>query len=320
MRATILFGTLLITFTLAPEAVAQGFGQPVNTNGSFEETDPGPVTDLAEGIAGWVLNASEAIDEQPEFEIVEDPVQHGERALSVHIHEAGPDDWSIEAAGDSIPAVPGATYRYSVWARSDEPGATANFTVGNYDTETSPDFQEYGRIGSGNVDLTDEWQAFSFEFTVTDEETLMRAPIHFSFGENVDRVVYIDNLQIINLDDLARPVIVHAWPTVTKAFYMEPFADDPTRVRCNDVIAPEGYGELIGGSERIHNYELLKRRILEHGLPLEAFDWYLDLRKYGSVPHSGFGLGLERTLAWITGLSHLREAIPFPRMLTRMRP
>ncbi|MDQ3460818.1 MAG: asparagine--tRNA ligase [Deinococcota bacterium] len=117
-----------------------------------------------------------------------------------------------------------------------------------------------------------------------------------------------------------RPVIIHAWPTVTKAFYMQPFADDPTRVRCNDVIAPEGYGELIGGSERIHDYDLLKRRIEEHGLPIAAFDWYLDLRKYGSVPHSGFGLGLERTLAWLTGLPHLREAIPFPRMLTRMRP
>jgi asparaginyl-tRNA synthetase len=86
------------------------------------------------------------------------------------------------------------------------------------------------------------------------------------------------------------------------------------------MIAPEGYGEIIGGSQRIHDYELLKRRILEHGLPLEAFDWYLDLRKYGSVPHSGFGLGLERTVAWFTGIPHLREGIPFPRMLSRMRP
>jgi asparaginyl-tRNA synthetase len=117
-----------------------------------------------------------------------------------------------------------------------------------------------------------------------------------------------------------RPVMIHAWPAEAKAFYMQPFDEDPKRVKCNDVIAPEGYGELIGGSERIHDYELLKRRILEHGLPLEAFDWYLDLRKYGSVPHAGFGLGLERTLAWIAGLGHLREAIPFPRMLTRMRP
>ncbi len=121
-------------------------------------------------------------------------------------------------------------------------------------------------------------------------------------------------------DAFDRPVFVHSWPTKTKAFYMEPLDGDPTRVKCDDLIAPEGYGELIGGSERIHDYDLLKGRIEEHGLPLEAFAWYLDLRKYGSVPHSGFGMGLERTLAWITGVSHLREVIPFPRMLTRMYP
>jgi len=117
-----------------------------------------------------------------------------------------------------------------------------------------------------------------------------------------------------------RPVFVKDWPTKTKAFYMQPFDDDPTRVKCDDLIAPEGYGELIGGSQRIHDYDLLKRRIEEHGLPLEAFAWYLDLRRYGSVPHAGFGLGLERTLAWITGVQHLREVIPFPRLLTRMYP
>ena len=121
-------------------------------------------------------------------------------------------------------------------------------------------------------------------------------------------------------DAFNRPVFVHSWPTQTKAFYMEPLENDPTRVKCDDLIAPEGYGELIGGSERIHDYDLLKRRIEEHHLPLEAFEWYLDLRKYGSVPHSGFGMGLERTLAWITGVNHLREVIPFPRMLTRMYP
>ena len=117
-----------------------------------------------------------------------------------------------------------------------------------------------------------------------------------------------------------RPVFVELWPTAAKAFYMEPVGGDPTRVKCADVIAPEGYGELIGGSQRIHDYALLKQRIEEHGLPLDAFAWYLDLRRYGSVPHSGFGLGLERTLAWIVGAQHLREVIPFPRMLTRMYP
>jgi asparaginyl-tRNA synthetase len=117
-----------------------------------------------------------------------------------------------------------------------------------------------------------------------------------------------------------RPVVVERWPTKAKAFYMEPVPGDPTRVLCDDVIAPEGYGELIGGSQRIHDLELLERRIAEHGLPSEAFGWYLDLRRYGSVPHSGFGIGLERTLAWITGVHHLREVIPFPRTLTRMIP
>ncbi len=117
-----------------------------------------------------------------------------------------------------------------------------------------------------------------------------------------------------------RPVFIDAWPTETKAFYMQPFEGDPTRVKCDDLIAPEGYGELVGGSERIHDFELLKSRIDAHGLPQEAFAWYLDLRRYGSVPHSGFGLGFERLLAWVTGAHHLREVIPFPRLLTRMYP
>ena len=117
-----------------------------------------------------------------------------------------------------------------------------------------------------------------------------------------------------------RPVFIEKWPAKTKAFYMQPVAGDETRVLCDDMLAPEGYGELIGGSQRIHDFELLKARIEEHELPKEAFEWYLDLRRYGSVPHAGFGLGLERTLAWIVGAAHLREVIPFPRMLTRMYP
>ena len=117
-----------------------------------------------------------------------------------------------------------------------------------------------------------------------------------------------------------RPLVIERYPTHVKAFYMESVPGDPTRVLCDDVIAPEGYGEIIGGSQRIHDLALLEQRISEHALPREAFDWYLDLRRYGSVPHSGFGLGLERTLAWITGVHHLREVIPFPRMLTRMYP
>ncbi len=101
---------------------------------------------------------------------------------------------------------------------------------------------------------------------------------------------------------------------------MQPKKDRPEVVLCADMIAPEGYGEIIGGSERIHDYDLLKERIEEHDLPLDAYQWYLDLAKYGSVPHSGFGLGLERTVAWIAGVEHVRETIPFPRLLNRLYP
>ena len=117
-----------------------------------------------------------------------------------------------------------------------------------------------------------------------------------------------------------RPVMVHRYPAVVKAFYMEP---DPKRqdlALCVDVLAPEGYGEIIGGSQRTASYELLIKRIQEHGLPEEAFKWYLDLRKYGSVPHSGFGMGIERAVAWICGLEHVRETIPFARTLHRLYP
>src|SRR5271157_3916422 len=117
-----------------------------------------------------------------------------------------------------------------------------------------------------------------------------------------------------------RPLMVHRYPSAIKAFYMEP---DPQRSEvalCVDVLAPEGYGEIIGGSQRIGSYELLLKRIHEHGLPEEAFRWYLDLRKFGGVPHAGFGMGIERAVAWICGLEHVRETIPFARMLYRLYP
>jgi asparaginyl-tRNA synthetase len=117
-----------------------------------------------------------------------------------------------------------------------------------------------------------------------------------------------------------KPVMVHRYPAKVKAFYMEPDAQRPELALCVDVLAPEGYGEIIGGSQRTASYDLLLQRIHEHGLPEEAFKWYLDLRKYGSVPHSGFGMGIERAVAWICGLEHVRETIPFPRMLYRLYP
>ena len=117
-----------------------------------------------------------------------------------------------------------------------------------------------------------------------------------------------------------RPVMVHRYPAKVKAFYMEPDPQRPDLALCVDVLAPEGYGEIIGGSQRMASYDLLVQRIREHGLPEEAFKWYLDLRKYGSVPHAGFGMGIERAVAWICGLEHVRETIPFPRMLHRLYP
>lgn len=117
-----------------------------------------------------------------------------------------------------------------------------------------------------------------------------------------------------------KPVIVHRYPAKAKAFYMEPDPDRPELALCMDMLAPEGFGEIIGGSQRISDYNLLLQRLREHNLPEEAFRWYLDLRKYGSVPHGGFGLGVERTVAWIAGIPHIRETIPFPRMLYRIYP
>jgi asparaginyl-tRNA synthetase len=121
-------------------------------------------------------------------------------------------------------------------------------------------------------------------------------------------------------EEFDRPVCVHRFPAAVKAFYMKPDPVRPELALGVDVIAPEGYGEIIGGGERLDDYDLLLRRIQEHGLPQEAFEWYLDLRRYGSVPHGGFGMGIERVVSWICGLEHLREAIPYPRMLYRMYP
>ncbi len=117
-----------------------------------------------------------------------------------------------------------------------------------------------------------------------------------------------------------RPVFVHDYPKGVKAFYMKENPDDPRTVLCNDLLAPEGYGEIIGGSQREDDLDRLLARIREEDLPEEAYDWYLDLRRYGTFPHSGFGLGLERTVGWITGRPHIRELVPFPRLINRLSP
>jgi asparaginyl-tRNA synthetase len=120
--------------------------------------------------------------------------------------------------------------------------------------------------------------------------------------------------------DQQRPLMVDRYPTAIKAFYFQPDSERPELALGVDVLAPEGYGEIIGGGQRIHDLDLLLQRIEEHKLPKEAFDWYIDLRKYGTVPHGGFGMGIERCVAWICGLEHIRETIAFPRMLYRLRP
>ena len=117
-----------------------------------------------------------------------------------------------------------------------------------------------------------------------------------------------------------RPICVHRYPSAVKAFYMKPDPERPELALCVDVLAPDGYGEFIGGGQRLDDYDLLLQRIKEHDLPQEAFEWYLDLRRFGSVPHGGFGMGIERVVSWICGLDHLREAIPYPRMLYRIYP
>lgn len=117
-----------------------------------------------------------------------------------------------------------------------------------------------------------------------------------------------------------KPLFVYGYPTAVKAFYMEPWPNRPEVCKSVDLLAPEGYGEICGGSERMSDHDLLVDRIKQHGLPQEAFKWYLDLRKYGSVPHSGFGMGVERVVAWICGIEHIREAIAFPRTIKRVYP
>lgn len=146
-------------------------------------------------------------------------------------------------------------------------------------------------------------------------EILRKNNIEFEWGNDLGGA---DETIISNQFD--RPVMVHRYPAEIKAFYMKRDPENPKVALAVDVLAPEGYGEIIGGSQREDELNLLLERIKQHNLPQNFFEWYLDLRRYGSVPHSGFGLGLERTVSWICGLEHLREAIPFPRMIYRNTP
>jgi asparaginyl-tRNA synthetase len=146
-------------------------------------------------------------------------------------------------------------------------------------------------------------------------ELLRKKGLPFEYGNDLggtDETVVSEHFD--------RPVMVHHYPAAVKAFYMKRDPHNPNLALAVDVLAPEGYGEIIGGSQREDDYDALLQRIKEHNLPQEAFEWYLDLRRHGTVPHAGFGLGLERTVAWICGLDHVRETIPFPRMIYRLTP
>jgi asparaginyl-tRNA synthetase len=146
-------------------------------------------------------------------------------------------------------------------------------------------------------------------------EILKKNNIDFQYGNDLGGTD-----ETVISEQFDRPVMVHRYPAEVKAFYMKRDPENSKLALAVDVLAPEGYGEIIGGSQREDNVEVLLQRIKEHNLPQEAFEWYLDLRRYGSVPHSGFGLGLERTVGWICGLEHVRETIPFPRMIYRNTP
>jgi len=159
---------------------------------------------------------------------------------------------------------------------------------------------------------------------ITYDEAVERLQAGFAKGELENKFEWGGDLgspdETYLSSQFERPLMIHRYPAKVKAFYMEPDPQRPDLALCVDVLAPEGYGEIIGGSQRMASHELLLQRIREHGLPEEAFKWYLDLRKFGGVPHSGFGMGIERAVAWICGLEHVRETIPFPRMLHRLYP
>ncbi len=146
-------------------------------------------------------------------------------------------------------------------------------------------------------------------------EILKKNNIEFEYGGD-----FGGTDETVISEQFDRPVIVHRYPAAIKAFYMKRDEDNPNLALAMDMLAPEGYGEIIGGSQREDDHETLLERIKEHNLPEKAFAWYLDIRKYGSVPHAGFGLGIERTVSWICGLSHVRETIPFPRLMSRLYP
>jgi asparaginyl-tRNA synthetase len=198
---------------------------------------------------------------------------------------------------------------------------------------------------AGDMDLAEDFVEFVVQRVLANRqpelETLDRdvAPLE-RVRKPFPRITYSEAVEILNRKgfpvewgndfggdeetaisaEFDRPVLIHRYPAACKAFYMKADPADPRLALCVDMLAPEGYGEIIGGGQREDDYQILHRKIEHHNLPEEAFNWYLDLRRFGSVPHAGFGMGIERMIAWVCSLAHVREAIPFPRMLERLHP
>ncbi|MGI6632026.1 MAG: asparagine--tRNA ligase [Bacillota bacterium] len=187
-----------------------------------------------------------------------------------------------------------------------------SFVVQRVLERNSKDLVQVGRDPKDLEDITPPFPRITYDDAV---KVLNENGIEIEWGEDFGspHETFLASLS-------KKPTFVTGYPTKAKAFYMQPYPDRPEIVLASDLLAPEGYGEIIGGSQRIHDYDLLMKRIEEHNLPMEGYDWYLDLRKFGTVPHSGFGLGVERFVAWLCHLDHLREASPFPRMINRIRP
>lgn len=193
------------------------------TNGGFESSDVGAITDLMEGVEGWLFETNAAVTTAPDYAIVDTPTHDGDRALAVTVNEATSQSWHIQAVAEDIAVTPGETYVYTVWARAEADGATASFTVGDYN------YSEYGRLGSQT--LTTEWQQFTLPFTINNDSTLARAPIHFSFAGNVGNTIYIDDLSIQPEPEMAMLQIIHNAPdpaAATVDIYVngELFVDD----------------------------------------------------------------------------------------------
>lgn len=178
--------------------------------------------------------------------------------------------------------------------------------------EGEEELKEIGRDTSVLEKIDHPFPRISYDEAI---DILKKKKVDINWGDDFGG----DEETIIS-EEFSRPVFVHHYPSEMKAFYMKPDIENAKLSLSADLLAPEGYGEIIGGGQRIDDYELLKKRMIENNLPMDAYQWYLDLRKYGSCPHSGYGLGIERTLAWIAKLSHVRETIPYPRMLYRIYP